>query len=75
LPKIPLETAHQSLQEKTSKGADYLGWIDFINLPSTSVLLENISLHAQQIIKRSDVFLVCGIGGSYLGARAVIEAL
>ncbi len=71
--KISLETAHKSLQDKTCRGADYLGWIH--NESVNASLLENIAYHAAQIIQRNDVLLVCGIGGSYLGARAVIEAL
>lgn len=70
---ISLEEAHKSLQNKTSKWSDYLGWIH----PEANVqsLLSDIIHHASEITKRYDVLLVCGIGGSYLGARAVIESL
>ena len=71
---ISLADAHTSLQNKTCKGADYLGWID-LAANTTEDFLESITHHALEISKRSDVLLVSGIGGSYLGARAVIEVL
>lgn len=65
--------AHQSLQKKTCAGSDFLGWID---LPVTlQNSLDDIEATAQKIRGISDVFIVCWIGGSYLGARAVVEAL
>ena len=65
-----LETLHQ----KTGKGNDFLGWL---TLPSTikSGELAKIKKLAQDIGKESDIVVVVGIGGSYLGAKAVIEAL
>ena len=65
--------AHESIQDKACRGADYLGWIEWVDASDT--VLENISYHAIEVIKRNDILLVCGIGGSYLGARAIIEAL
>lgn len=73
-PTISLVEAHKSLQEKTYKGAEYLGWID-LPLEITDESIAEIHLYAQSIRQNSDVFIVCGIGGSYLGARALIEAL
>ena len=73
-PTIPLPEAHKSLQYKTCKGADYLGWID-LPLEITDESIAEIQAYALSIRQNSDVFIVCGIGGSYLGARALIEAL
>ena len=71
------EKAVQSLEilkTTSGEGNDYLGWID---LPSeiTDCQLADIEQLAEQIRKDSEVFVVAGIGGSYLGARMVIEAL
>ncbi len=65
---------HQVLLGKTGKGNDFLGWMD---LPQTitNQLLEKIKSDAEQLRKISEVIVVIGIGGSYLGAKAVIEAL
>jgi len=73
-PPISLADAHKSIQDGTCKGSDYLGWIN-LAANTTEDFLESITHHAQEISKRSDVLLVSGIGGSYLGARAVIEVL
>ncbi|MBP6920980.1 glucose-6-phosphate isomerase [Candidatus Gracilibacteria bacterium] len=74
VPKISLNDSHLSLQNKTCKGADYLGWID---LPeeTTNEKISEMQLYADGIREKSDLLIVCGIGGSYLGARALIEAL
>ena len=65
---------HKSLLEKTGKGNDFLGWID---LPENTDkgLLASINEVAAKIRRKAEIFVVIGIGGSYLGARAVIEAL
>lgn len=65
---------HKALLEKRGKGNDFLGWVD---LPSTlnKKIIESIEQVAQKIKEKAEVFVVIGIGGSYLGARAVIEAL
>ncbi len=62
------------LYGKTGKGSDFLGWID---LPENTgpELIQKIRNDAAKIRKESEVAVVVGIGGSYLGARAVIEAL
>ncbi len=64
----------QSLHHRTGKGNDFLGWI---NLPSkiTNRQLDDIETTAKSIRKRTDVIVVVGIGGSYLGSKAVSEAL
>ena len=72
--KNKLLTAHASLQNKTCKGADYLGWIDLPEDMTDAKILE-IQEYSETLREKSDVLIVCGIGGSYLGARAVIEAI
>jgi len=69
-----VEKAYQNLIHKTGKGNDFLGWL---NLPDevTPILLDEINAVAQKLSALSKVIVVVGIGGSYLGARAVIEAL
>lgn len=69
-----VRTAHTMLHEKKAPGADFLGWL---NLPQTYDREEfaRILSHARRIQKNSDVLIVVGIGGSYLGARAAIEML
>lgn len=70
--KERVNEAHQKLIEKTGEGSDFLGWV---NLKISGNELERIKETAQRIRENSDVLIVIGIGGSYLGARAVIEAL
>ena len=69
-----LETAHSLLHEKRGAGNDYLGWL---NLPRDydKQEFERIKKAAAKIQGNSEVLVVIGIGGSYLGARAVIEAV
>lgn len=69
-----VQEAHNMLHEKTGAGSDYLGWVD---LPENYDKKEysRIQQAAEKIRKDSDVLLVIGIGGSYLGARAAIEML
>jgi len=64
----------QMLDEKTGKGNDFLGWLD---LPKniTQQEMDDIKNTATDLQKKSDVIVVIGIGGSYLGSKAVIEAL
>ena len=64
--------AHAMLHEGTGAGSDFLGWIDLpVNYDKTE--FEEIKACAEKIKKDSDALIVLGIGGSYLGARAVIE--
>jgi glucose-6-phosphate isomerase len=59
---------------KTGAGNDFLGWVDWpINYDKKE--LEAIIKEADYVRKNYDVLVVCGIGGSYLGARAAIEAI
>lgn len=66
--------AQKTLISKTGKGNEFLGWLD---LPTelTTEFLQNIKSIAHKLAVVSEVIVVTGIGGSYLGARAVIEAL
>lgn len=63
-----------ALKHKTGKGNDFLGWVD---LPDTISIneLKRIEHVADEIRKKIDILVVVGIGGSYLGARAVIDML
>ncbi|PHV69281.1 glucose-6-phosphate isomerase [Sporanaerobium hydrogeniformans] len=72
--KSQVEIAHDMLHEKTGAGNDFLGWI---NLPIDYDKEEfsRIKEAAAKIQKDSDILIVIGIGGSYLGARACIDAL
>ena len=69
-----IKTHFQSILNKTGKGNDFLGWVDFPNEISED-LISKIEADAKKIKKLAKLFVVIGIGGSYLGARAVIEAL
>jgi glucose-6-phosphate isomerase len=63
----------ESLKSGTGAGSDYLGWL---NLPDDIIpQLDRIEKIAKHIRSVSDTTVVIGIGGSYLGARAVIDAL
>ena len=66
--------AYQTLVNKTGAGNDFLGWLRY---PQTHDLEEydRIKKAAKKIADESDILVVVGIGGSYLGAKAVIEAL
>ena len=66
--------ANKALHEGTLLGNDFLGWVD---LPSsiTEVEIEKIEKTAVYLRSHCDVVVVIGIGGSYLGAKAVIDAL
>ena len=63
-----VKLAHHSLHEKTGAGGDYLGWID---LPDhyDKEEFSRIQKAAEKIKRDSDILLVIGIGGSYLGAE------
>lgn len=69
-----IEDKNEELINKTGKGSDFLGWLD---LPSTisKDQINEINDTAKKLKDISDIIVVIGIGGSYLGAKAVIEAL
>ncbi|MDD6728624.1 MAG: glucose-6-phosphate isomerase [Eubacteriales bacterium] len=66
--------ALRTLHGKTGEGNDFLGWVD---LPTNydKEEFDRIKKSAEYIKNNADILIVIGIGGSYLGARAVIEAL
>lgn len=69
-----VKAAQEALENGTCPGNDFLGWL---HLPSsiTSEFLDEIQATANTLRDKCEVIVVAGIGGSYLGARAVIEAL
>lgn len=82
---VLVKVDYKSYQPKVSKideminkgegpGNDFTGWL---NYPETfdTVEFENIKKYAKEVRDNYEVLVVCGIGGSYLGARAAIEAL
>ena len=69
-----VEAAKKTLLEKTGEGNDFLGWID-LPVDYDKEEFARIKKAAEKIKSDSDVLVVIGIGGSYLGARAAIEAL
>ena len=72
--KAGVQAARETLVEKTGAGNDFLGWID-LPVDYDKEEFGRIKKAAEKIQKDSDVLLVIGIGGSYLGARAAIEFL
>ncbi|HIW53844.1 MAG TPA: glucose-6-phosphate isomerase [Candidatus Ruthenibacterium merdigallinarum] len=69
-----VEAAHRVLHEKSGPGNDFLGWLD-LPVDYDKEEFARIKAAAEKIKRNSDVLVVIGIGGSYLGARAAIEAL
>ena len=72
--KPQVDKAVELLHSKTGLGNDFLGWL---SLPTDYDKEEfaRIKAAAEKIKKNSDVLIVIGIGGSYLGARAVMELI
>lgn len=69
-----IEVADQDLRSGTCRGADFTGWLKPGEILSGDELAR-LKACAKRLREQTDVLLVIGIGGSYLGARAVIEAL
>lgn len=69
-----VKAAQEALENGTCPGNDFLGWL---HLPSsiTPEFLNEVQCVADTLREKCEVIVVAGIGGSYLGARAVIEAL
>lgn len=63
-----------SLRERTGRGNDFLGWTD-LPVSINESLISKIETVAARFREKSEISVVVGIGGSYLGARAIIEAL
>lgn len=72
--KAKAEKYNQALQDKSGAGNDFLGWVD---LPSsiTPQFINEVHTLADSLRKKIEVLVVVGIGGSYLGAKSVIDAL
>ena len=72
--KDTVKEIHDMIHNKTGAGNDFLGWVE---LPENydKAEVELIKKTAANLKEKTDVLLVCGIGGSYLGARAAIEAI
>lgn len=72
--KETVEASHRKLHERSGRGNDFLGWL---NLPSSisSAQFDAMEQAATRLRAKADVVVVVGIGGSYLGARAVIDGL
>ena len=69
-----VSAAHKTLENRNGPGSDFLGWVD-LPVDYDKEEFARIKAAAERIKKSCDVLIVIGIGGSYLGARAVIEAL
>lgn len=71
-PKV--EVINKMIMDKSGAGNDFLGWVDWpVNYDKEE--LERIKKDAQYVRDHFDILVVCGIGGSYLGARSALEAL
>ena len=68
------KVAFHTLMEKTGAGNDFLGWIDFAS-KYTEAEIDDLVNTANDLASKAKVLVVIGIGGSYLGAKAVISAL
>ncbi len=69
-----VERINKMINEKTGPGNDFLGWVDWpVNYDKED--LKRIKKDDQYVRDHFDILVVCGIGGSYLGARAALEAL
>ena len=62
------------LMNKNGAGSDYLGWLDLPNETLSSEYLNKIISIGNEIFNNADLFIVIGIGGSYLGSKAVTNA-
>ena len=69
-----VKTAHKLLHSKSGQGSEYTGWLDLKNSIDNEEI-RRIKETACSIRENSDIFISIGVGGSYLGARACIEAL
>ena len=65
---------HEALMNRTGKGNDFVGWVEWPNNYDKEEFAR-IKKVAKDIREKCDVCIVCGIGGSYLGARAAIEMI
>ena len=65
---------HDQLVNKTGKGNDFTGWVEWPNNYDKEEF-DRIKSVAKDLRDKCEVFVVCGIGGSYLGSRAAIEMI
>lgn len=69
-----VKQAHHQIHQKQGPGSEYLGWVDWpVNYDKEE--FSRVKLAAKRIQEQSDALIVIGIGGSYLGSKAAIEAL
>lgn len=68
------EAAFQKVKAGTGPGSEWLGWRRILKTPNDAEL-DKIEQHGTEIRSNADIFIVCGIGGSYQGALAIIDAL
>ena len=69
-----VERINKMIDEKSGPGNDFLGWVDWpVNYDKEEV--KRILEDAKYVRDHFDILVVCGIGGSYLGARCALEAL
>ncbi len=69
-----VDRAHSIVEERSGAGSDFLGWLDLASRTSAEEV-DRIAKLGEEIRKTSDILVVIGIGGSYLGAKAVIDAM
>lgn len=66
--------AFRQVKEGSGQGNEWLGWRRILSQPNDAEI-DRIEQHAAKIREDADIFIVCGIGGSFTGAKAIIEAL
>ena len=72
--KEDVKRINKMINEKSGLGNDFLGWVDYpVNYDKEE--LERIKKSAKYVRDNFDILVVCGIGGSYLGAKSAIDAL
>ena len=67
-----VKACHTALHEKTGKGNDFVGWVDW-PVDYDKEEFARIKKAAEKIQKQSEVLIVIGIGGSYLGTRTALD--
>src|SRR5574344_2559934 len=72
--KERVKEIHEMIHNKTGLGSEYLGWVDYAEHYNRDEV-ERILKKANDCRKKYNTLVVCGIGGSYLGSRAAIEAI
>ena len=72
--KEDVKRINKMIDDKSGAGNDFLGWVDWpVNFDKEE--LERIKKDAKYVRENFDILVVCGIGGSYLGAKSAIDAL